>query len=193
MQVVESDLTASEVKPGVELLDCLAVGRGVGEVDLTFALRIGEAAGSLHGNIGLAGERIVVSGKSLHDRQVGVLDVGSESECTVAGEMTVQKAGGSVELDRSVVTPKNGTAKGNDLEGKLDRSGKRVPMCLKLARFPFDGPGYVEVVDFQTASKLRDGKRTAHAAIESRSAVQRDGKQLGTANDFDEGKPVSDT
>ena len=56
MNVIEGKFAAGEVEVGIELLNGLAVGGGVVEMDLAVAVRIGFGAGGLHDKIGRAGD-----------------------------------------------------------------------------------------------------------------------------------------
>src|SRR5580698_9640203 len=151
MEVVESDLAVGEMKVGIEPLNNLTVGGGVGEMDLSLAVRFGEGSGSLHEEIGLAGDGIVESGEGLDVGQFGVVEVATKGEGGVSGEMTV-------------------------LEGNLNGGGKRIPMRLVGMRVGCGGQGDVEIVGLQIPGNLRRGQRTAHAAIEGGAALQCDWK-----------------
>ena len=131
MDVIECKFAVGEMEAGIELLNGLTVGGGVGEMDLSFAVRIGEAAGGLDGKIGVAGDGIVVSGERLEVSEIGVVEVGVDREGAVAGEMAVFERGGGVEFGGSVVAAQSGVAQSDGLEGKLERGGKRIPMCVE--------------------------------------------------------------
>ena len=154
MDVVESEFAPGDMEVGIELLNGLTVGRGMGEMDLSLAMRIGEGACGLHENIGLAGDGIVVSGDGLEGSEIEVVEVGAKTESAVAGEMAMLESGGSVEFGGSVVTPQRGVVKGDGMEGKLNRGGKRIPLCFELTGVGCGGEGDVEIVDLQAAGKL---------------------------------------
>src|SRR5271156_3696172 len=116
MHVIECNSALGDVEGGIKLLNGLIVGKRVGEVDLPITVRIGEGAGGLHEKDGLAGDGIVGSAQSLQGSQIGVVEVGAQSEGAVAGEVVVQESSRSVELGRHVVPAKSGAAKGDALK-----------------------------------------------------------------------------
>ena len=99
MHVIESDFTVGKMEGRIELLNGFTVCEGIGEMELPFAVRVGGCSGGLHGKIGLAGDRIVVSRKRLEIGDLGVAHVGAQVEGAVAREMAVVESGGDVEFD----------------------------------------------------------------------------------------------
>ncbi len=102
MDVIENQFALGDVEGGIELLNGLTVSGGVGEMDLSLAVRIGESAGGLHEKIRSPGNGIVVSGKSLKGGDIGIVEVGTQSESAVAGDVSVLKSGGSVKFGGSI-------------------------------------------------------------------------------------------
>src|ERR1039458_549382 len=120
MQVIEGDFAVGDVESGIELLNGLPVSGGVGEMDLSLAVKVGEGAGGLYEKIGFAGDGIVVSGESLDGGEVSIVEVGTEGESAVSGEMAVLEGGGGVEFGGSVLAAQNSVAKSDGTKRKLD-------------------------------------------------------------------------
>src|SRR5579863_5850475 len=118
MDVIESDFTSGNLKVGIELLNGLAVGGGVGQMDLSLGVGTGHGAGCQHKKIGFAEDRIVISSKGLELSDIGVVEAGAHSESAVAGDVAVLESGGSVEFGGGVLAPQSGAAQGDGLKGK---------------------------------------------------------------------------
>src|ERR1022692_2060638 len=157
LDVREVEIIASKanVEAGIELLNGFTVRGGIGEMDTSLAMRIGDGASSLHEKIGPTCDGIVISGKRLDRREVSVKQVSAESEIAVTGEMALLKSGGGVKFGGGIVTTQNGAAQGDGMEGKLNRSRERIPVRLEFTRFGGGGQVHVEVVGLQSAGKLR--------------------------------------
>src|SRR5580704_730701 len=158
MHVIESDFAMGGVKGGIELPNGFTVRGAVGEVDLAVTVRIGKGSGSLHEQIGFAGNGIVVSGKSRDCGEIDAEEVGSKSESAVTGEVPVLESSRGVEFGGGIVAAQNRVAEGDGMEGKLDGGGKRIPMRLEWMGAGCGGQGDIEIVDFQIAGKLRSGE-----------------------------------
>ena len=187
MNVSECDFAMNQLEGGIELLNGLTVDGAVDEMDLSLAMGIEWRTRGAQRKIGLAGDGVVVPGEGLERREVIVVKRGAEGEWTVAREMAVLERGGRVEFGRSVAAAESGAAKSDSAEGKLNRGGKRIPVGLKSARSGGGGQVDVEIVDLQSAGKLRRGECTTHAAIESGAAVQSERKHRRTTNESDDG------
>src|ERR1700677_4613510 len=61
MSAIERNLAAGELGVGIESLNGFAVGAGVVEMHLSFAVRIGKSAGGFYGKIGVAGDGMVIA------------------------------------------------------------------------------------------------------------------------------------
>src|SRR5580700_5326371 len=155
MDVIESIFAPGDMERGVQLSDGVTVGGGIHQVDLSFTVRIGEAAAGLDGKIGVAEDGIVVAGESLEETDIGVVEVGAQAKSAVAGEMAVLERGGGVEFSRSVTPAQRGVVQRDGLEGKLDGGGKRVPLRVELMGVGGGGQGDLEIVDLEAAGELR--------------------------------------
>ena len=89
MKVVENNFALADSERGIELLNGLAEGRGMIDMDLPAAVRIGDGSGSFDEKIGLAGDRIVRSEEGLEFGEVGVTQIGAEVESAVGSEVAV--------------------------------------------------------------------------------------------------------
>src|ERR1700693_3744824 len=145
MDVIESNFSPRDVERGIESLNGFTVGGGIGEMDLSVAMRIGKGAGGLDEEIGLAEDQIVVSRDSPELNDIGIVKVGAQGENAVAREMAVLECGGSIEFRRRVATAQRGVVKGDALEGKLNSRGKRIPLRFEAACVGCGGQGDVEI------------------------------------------------
>jgi hypothetical protein len=193
MDIIESDFPASKSISGIELPNSLAVRRGIVEMELSFKVRIRKSSGALHEKISRTRDGIVVPQQSLDRRNIGVVDIGTQGESAVAGEMTVLKRDCGVKTRGRVIAAQGRVVKCDALEGKLDRCGKRIPLGLKGMGPGRSGKRYVEIVGLQATGELRGKNRTTHAAIEVRVAVQFDVVHRRAANSAYKGQPVRET
>src|SRR5271156_6507535 len=154
MDIIESKFASSDVESGIELLNGRAVGGGVGEMDLSFAARIGNGARSLNRKISFSEDGIVVSSERLQVSDIDVEEVRAQSESAVASEMAVLERCGSIEFGGSVVMAQGRVVQRDAIEGKLNRGGKRIPLRFEFRSVGCGGQSDVEIINLQTASKL---------------------------------------
>ena len=124
-------------------------------MDLSLAVRIGERACSLHEKISVAGDGIVVSEECLERSDVRVVYVGAQGESAVAGEMAMLERDSGVEFGGSVIPAQGCVVKSYTLKGKLEGSGKRIPLGLERVRLCRSGQRDVKIVGLQTSGELR--------------------------------------
>src|SRR5271155_3097567 len=125
----------------IELPNRLTVGGSVAEMNLSLGVRVGDRAGGLDEEIGLAGNRIVVSDKRFQAGKADVVEVGAEIIRGISREMTVLEDGGGIEFSGSVGAAQSGVVKNDGMEGNLDGAGKRVPVRFEWTSIGCGGGG----------------------------------------------------
>src|SRR5438105_14476982 len=75
LNVVELGLAVDEAEISIKAGEWLAVERGIGEVEMAFAMRIKAGAGDAHGQAHAASNRIVVTSQGLNFSAVAVVVV----------------------------------------------------------------------------------------------------------------------
>src|ERR1700678_3916353 len=104
--------------------------------------------------------------------------------------MSMLKGGRGIEFGGSAVAPQSAIMKSDGLEGKLDGTGKRIPVSHEFMSVRRGRHVDFEVVDLQRSGKLRRGKRSGQVPVEGGAAVQHHGKQCWTAHQGSEGQPI---
>ena len=93
LNVVELGLAVDEAEISIKAGEWLAVERGLGELEMAFAMRIKAGAGDAQGQVHAASDRIFVTGQGLNFSHVAVANVERGSKWAVIEKLAILEGG----------------------------------------------------------------------------------------------------
>src|SRR5437868_14651448 len=179
MNVVERCLSLVPAQIRIKLMDRLAVGDGIVNVNMTFRVRLRTRPGSLDGKVRPPRDGVVVTGERLHFRDVGMLEIEVRSKGIARIKLPIRERSTHVEerggfaVHGASVTDRDGVGR------KLNISSQRVPMHFLFGSSVGSGDDGVEILNLQMSGKAGRRNFAARHAREMRAAMQRDRKSIG--------------
>src|SRR5205807_3914197 len=186
MDVVERCLSLVPAQSRIKLMDGLAVGDGVVNVNMTFRVRLRARPGSLDGKVRPPRDGVVVTGERLHFRDVGMLEIEVRSKSIARIKLPIRERSTHVEerggfaVHGASVTDRDGAGR------KLNISSQRVPMHFLFGSSVGSGDDGVEILNLQMCGKAGSGYFVARHVREMRAAIQRVRKSIGPVKGINE-------
>src|SRR5208282_259197 len=130
--IVERGLSTGNLHIGLEALDRLLKGGGVGSVDVSLYLRVSPASADLQRDVRRSRHRIIESGQLRGGGHVDLMQIHAGGDGSVVGEVSFLQNSLGIELGAGFAAPQRAAAEHQFVRRKLNAGRQGIPMHLLL-------------------------------------------------------------